>query len=410
MPGSCEQAYKAGVYSLWSRLFSLLIASKFDHSFVYELFKPGILKLENRNINRLIILLVWTLLGIVFSSDKYLSRLTEGEPVTVQEAIAYGMVNWYVFGALSIFVVQLVRRRRLHSGQLLARAPAYILASVVFSVSHTLITHLLWFKRYPLSFFASPELKVHLLWHYRFDVLVFAVVIGVVQAIDHYRAMRRRELESAQLAAQLAQSRLQMLRMQIQPHFLFNTLNTIGALVYEKPDAAHDMIANLSELLRLSLDSSSRQEVTLDEELTFLEHYIEIQKARFRERLQFQLDVAPATREAMVPSMILQPLVENAIQHGIAPYDIRGIVTVSARESNGRLRLEIRDNGGGVSRDGESLSGAGVGLANCRNRLQQLYAKQGAELRIARADDGGTVVSIDIPFRLKVKAEKQEQR
>ncbi len=201
--------------------------------------------------------------------------------------------------------------------------------------------------------------------------------------------------ESEQLQTRLAQAQLQALRLQLNPHFLFNTLNAITALVHTDPHAAERMIMGLSELLRISLGSVGEQEVPLSRELEVLEHYLDIQQVRFADRLQVQYAVAPETERALVPNLLLQPLVENAIKHGIAPRAASGRIVIVARRNNGALLLEVSDDGTGSSNG--TPTGEGVGLRNSRERLRSLY---GDDHRFDAAPQpaGGYRVVIELPF------------
>lgn len=210
-------------------------------------------------------------------------------------------------------------------------------------------------------------------------------------ATMYHRESRDRE----QLEVQLAQAQVQSLKLQLHPHFLFNALNTITALIGQDPGAAERMVSGLSDLLRLSLRHATEQEVPLERELEILQHYLEIQRIRFADRLTVRYDIDDAVRQAMVPNLLLQPLVENAIRHGIAPRAAPGSVLVSARLEGDTLRLTVEDDGVGP---GPSSGGEGIGLRNTRARLERLYGdRQHLELR--GGPDGGFIVRIDIPFR-----------
>ena len=213
-------------------------------------------------------------------------------------------------------------------------------------------------------------------------------------AISYFRQARDRE----QLEARLARAQLQTLKLQLQPHFLFNTLNTITALIGVDPRVAERMVSGLSELLRLSLRNAGEQEVPLSRELELLEHYVEIQQIRFRDRLTVKLEVAPDTMQALVPNFILQPLVENAIRHGIGPRAAPGHVDVRAYRENGSLHLRVADNGVGARARRSEPSGEGIGLGNTKARLEHLYGSEHAFSAQGGAD-GGFVVDIVIPFR-----------
>ena len=221
----------------------------------------------------------------------------------------------------------------------------------------------------------------------------YAGILAFNQAANYSRKYRDREFR-------LQQAQLQVLRMQLHPHFLFNTLNAVSALIHENPKAADRCIAQLSDLLRLSLASGQAEEVPLKEELDFLRKYAEIQRTLLQERLDVSFRVDPGVLDARIPSMVLQPLVENSIRHGIGPLARGGRVEVSARREGDLLRLAVRDDGAGLAAAGASGGGGGggVGLANTRARLARMYGKsQSLELR--EGPGGGAEVSLSIPFR-----------
>ena len=210
-------------------------------------------------------------------------------------------------------------------------------------------------------------------------------------ATMYHRESRDRE----QLEVQLAQAQVQSLKLQLHPHFLFNTLNTITALIGQDPRGAERMVSGLSDLLRLSLRNASEQEVPLERELEILQHYLSIQEIRFADRLTVRYDIGPDVRQALVPNLLLQPLVENAIRHGIAPRAAPGTIVISAHRAEDVLRIVVEDDGVGP---GSSSSGEGIGLRNTRARLERLYGSQ-HRLELTGGREGGFVVRIEIPYR-----------
>jgi sensor histidine kinase YesM len=231
-------------------------------------------------------------------------------------------------------------------------------------------------------------------------ILLLACAGAVATYAAHWQERLSRRFseaarESEELQGRLDQARLQALRLQLQPHFLFNTLNTITALVHRDPPSAERMVTGLSELLRVSLGNAGEQEVRLDRELEVLRHYLDIQLVRFSDRLSVRFDIDPGAREAMVPSLLLQPLVENAIKHGISPRVAAGHLHISVRRHNEKLSLEVGDDGVGT-RGAQALA-EGVGLGNARARLASLYGEQ-HRMEAGPRPEGGFNVKIEIPF------------
>lgn len=234
------------------------------------------------------------------------------------------------------------------------------------------------------------------------DIGLYAAIVGGYYALDNYRQFQLREREAAELAvraqqleAQLAQAQVQALKMQLHPHFLFNTLNAIAVLVREQqgPDAVR-MLTRLSDLLRLTLENGGRQYIPLWQELAWLERYLAIEQVRFGDRLQVSVAVPKALKQALVPALILQPLVENAIRHGIAPTAEAGAITIEATAHDGQLRLTVADDGVGLPATWED----GIGLANTRARLTRSYGSQHA-FSVQRRAEGGTRAEISLPLQ-----------
>ncbi len=241
------------------------------------------------------------------------------------------------------------------------------------------------------------------LWRNKFygqllaSLLLYGAILLVGWMVDSRETLARQQMEAAHLSEQLAKAQLSALRQQIEPHFLFNTLNTIAGLVREgRGENAVDMIAGLSELLRRTLQSSDGQEVALGEELEIVEKYLEIEKARFAERLQVRVEVAEELRGAQVPSLILQPVVENAVKHGIAKRVQGGTIGISATRANGTLELCVKNDGPGFPAGWENER-RGIGLGNVRERLASLYGER-AGLKVGKGESGGTSVRIFLPY------------
>ncbi|HEY0023354.1 MAG TPA: histidine kinase [Longimicrobium sp.] len=229
------------------------------------------------------------------------------------------------------------------------------------------------------------------------NLLIYAALVGVHHALEYHRRLQEREAAAAELRTRLAQAQLQSLRTQLQPHFLFNTLNAVSVLALKgETQAVVRMLSRLSELLRLTLDGAPGQEVTLRRELAMLERYVDIERVRFPDRLEVRVDAAPETYDALVPALLLQPLVENAIRHGIAQTVGAGRVQVRAERRGDRLWMEVRDTGPGFPPAG--VQREGIGLANVSDRLACLYGEEG-RFTLENAPEGGAVVTVEVPFR-----------
>ena len=229
-----------------------------------------------------------------------------------------------------------------------------------------------------------------------FQLPIYFAIVGVAQAFAFYERARERERHAAVLESRLTKARLHGLQMQLNPHFLFNTLNSIASLIHQNPRVADEMIGSLSDFLRLTLKTSDRSEVKLREELEYLDHYLSIEQIRFGERLRVEKQIDPAALDLLVPVLILQPLVENAIKHGIERQIAPGLVRIIAAVSGGRLCLQVSDNGRGLKDSASAEFKEGVGLSNIRARLSEL-AGAAAALELRTAPGGGVVAEIQLP-------------
>jgi len=315
-------------------------------------------------------------------------------------AVIFAAVLWLFFGAFTPLIYALARRFPLQRQGIVRAALAHLAGALVVClgwVSAGLALSLLLDHR-PTD---MPLLRYYvslLLTSLTLCVFLYFAVLACIYALTYYREARDREAQQSRLAAQLAEARLGALRMQLNPHFLFNSLNAITVLVRDRntQDAAR-MLELLSGVLRQVLQSEKRHEVTLAEELRFIEQYLAIEQVRFSDRLQVRWSIEPALRDALVPGFILQPLVENAVRHGVAKRSVPGLIEVVARESDGDLVLSVRDNGPGYS----PASGAGVGLANTRVRIETLFGERG-QFQIVQAEGGGTIATVRFPLRRRL--------
>lgn len=307
---------------------------------------------------------------------------------------------WLVFGALTPIPYLLARwypLRRDAIGRTVLAHLAGALALCIGWASLGVLLALLLNRRPP----QEPLLRYYLSWiltNLPWAVFLYFTVLGCVYAFTYYHEARERESQQARLAAQLAEAKLGALRMQLHPHFLFNSLNAITVLVRDQNTRdASRMLELLSAVLRHVLQSGKRQEVTLDEELVFIEKYLAIEEVRFSDRLQVRWSIELRVGNVLVPEFILQPLVENAIRHGVAKRSEAGIIEITVREEDSNLMLSVRDNGPGY----HPVSDAGVGLANSRARLETLFG-DAAQLQVLNAGGGGTIATVSFPLRRRV--------
>ena len=349
---------------------------------------------QRRWIQWLLGFVFWTLIGLSFAFQFYISSAKAGLEVSWRQAVSYALGDWYVFAVLSIPVIWLARRFDFESGNRARSLAVHLPGSVAFSLTYMVLRA--WIGRWQSeASFAEAFLPLLVkTWH--FNLLIYWVIVAVTFAFNYYRKYRERELRAVELEKRLAQAKLQALQMQLNPHFLFNTLHSISALMHQNVEAADRMITRLSDLLRTALDSSDTQEVTLRQELEFLQRYLEIEQTRFGSRLTVKTDIAPDTLDARVPNLILQPLVENAIRHGIEPHAKPGRVELRAQRDADMLVLEVCDTGAGLGGNGPAEEG--VGLSNTRARLRTLYG-EAHRFELRDAPGGGWRVWLTIPFR-----------
>jgi two-component system, LytTR family, sensor kinase len=347
----------------------------------------------------LVFLAFWTFIGLSFASQFYISSGQFGHGISWRQAVAFSLGDWYVWAVVSLPVIWLARRFPLAGASWKWNLAGHLvfsgLASLVFIVLRAWLGQWQsWMGGQAVPF---PEVFQPLLIKtFHFNLLIYWVIVSVVHALDYYAKYMERERLTAALEHDLVQVRLQALHSQLNPHFLFNTLHAIACLMHKNVDTAERMLVRLSDLLRRSLDSSSSHQISLRQELDFLEHYLEIEQTRFGERLQVIKRIDPEVLNGQVPSFVLQPLVENAIRHGIEPHARAGRIELNARKDSEGLQLEVRDNGNGMP-TGNKLE-EGIGLSNTRARLQHLYPGQ-HQFKLLNQEGGGLLVQILLPFR-----------
>jgi sensor histidine kinase YesM len=365
--------------------------------------ESGITLWARRPFSRILLIwCLWTFIGIVFTLQAYFTSFRSQRPMNFVDALYVQMAWSYLWALATPLVLWLARRIAIERNNWIRGALIHIPLSILLSVAVTAVGHVILFLRWewmagkPFSF---ERLTRFVIGNFSEGIGIYLLIALTGYAFSYYRRYRQGEMRSLKLEAQLSQAQLQALKMQLHPHFLFNTLHSISALLNNQPEAARTMITRLADFLRLTLENSGTQEVTLRKEMEFLRCYLEIERVRFQDRLKTRMEVSPPALDAKVPNLILQPIVENAIRHGIAPRSTAGLIEILAKPQNGNLRIQIRDNGPGLpaNRNSEKIFTKGLGLANTERRLDRLY---GAAHRFDLSNDpeGGLIVTLEIPF------------
>lgn len=348
--------------------------------------------MKNRWARWIAAILLWSTLGFLFALPGLSSS---GWKHVLLDSLA----QWWSWGLVALLILWIDARLPFKENQLGMRILAHLFASVpvtflyfyVVLAMHALLGRGAWAN------LAHPRSLLNpfaLLWSW----LVYWVIFGVHQTFRYYEHYRASELRLERMKRSFSQARLNALRMQLDPHFLFNALNTISSQVERDPRLARTMIEHLGDLLRLSLDSRDKQEIPFAEELAFLEHYLAIQKIRF-ENLRIDIQVTPEVKYALVPCLIVQPLVENAIRHGISRRASGGTVTVTAGRGANQIEIRVLDDGVGLPPGWNLKTSAGMGLSVTRERIVNLHAEGTSKFSVRPRTGGGTEVEISLPLR-----------
>jgi two-component system LytT family sensor kinase len=330
----------------------------------------------------------WSMVAAYFFTREIIMRRIAGEPLNLLDNMK-DYVSWYWWAIFTPVIFWLARKFPIRKD-----LPLHLLLAAVISV---LMVVLYSSQRWMLGLEMSMKIfrQILLGYPYPFDMLTYMGIVGVYEGLGYHKKYLEEELRTAKLRGNLMEAQLYALKMQLHPHFLFNTLNSISELMHEDAEAAEQMLKRLEDFLRITFENAEIQEIPLQQELEFLRNYLDIQQVRFQNRLKVALDIDPQTMKDAVPNLILQPIVENAIRHGIAPRMEAGTIEIRASHKNGSLVLQVED-------DGPGLSGVeyrqGLGITNTRMRLEHLYGKE-CRFQMMNNPYGGLLVSLQIPVR-----------
>jgi two-component system, LytTR family, sensor kinase len=349
--------------------------------------------------------MAWTVVGLVFA----LPRLSAGGDW--RTAVLGSLAQWWSWGLVATLIVGIDRRLPLSDKQLARRVLVHFLLSLPITALHVYVfaavLALVGIEAWSVVFDPRTLLAaLHgmFLWGW----LVYWLIVGAWQAYQYYDRYLSTELRMERLERRFSESRLNALRMQLDPHFLFNALNTISSQVERDPRLARAMIEHLGDLLRLSLESRDRQEIPLAEELAFLDHYLAIQQIRFGDHLTVDMQIHPDVKYAPIPSLVLQPLVENAIRHGLSRRSSGGTVTVSAKRIDNQLEIRVLDDGVGLPPGWAIETSRGLGLPLTRDRIVGLHPDGASHFAVRRRPTGGTEVEIRLPLSAAEQDEEDE--
>ncbi len=353
--------------------------------------------LERRLVRYGLVVTVWTLVGLFFTSQVLFNSLYMEKPMPVGHVLIMQMSICYLWALATPLVLWLSRRFRIDRANWPRRTLLHVVVSVLLVGSMSGVHYAIFLTAFNKTVYLTVFRDLqYILYNLDRQLCIYWLMLLCSHALNYYQSYRRGELRASRLETQLAQSQLEALKMQVHPHFLFNTLHSISALLNRDTEAARRMIARLGDFLRLTLENAGAQEVTLQEEMEFLNGYLEIERIRFRDRLTTLVDVDPSVLDVQVPNLILQPLVEDAMRHAIASQHA-GRIEITAVPRNGCVRIQVIDNGPGLTADTLNQQvGKGVGLANTKARLERLYGSDHL-LELSNGVHGGLVVTLEIP-------------
>ncbi len=365
----------------------------------------NVIRLDGMSMNKqrlnffFIIFSTWIIFGLFLALDMYLFYPFPRQSFNLYNELSWELTLSLIWAFSTPIVIAISRRFPIERKTWIRRVSLHLIVSFTLSffqcLAHGLIRIVI---LHPAFSENTSILRQSLFYNIDKMMMVYFIILFVDHGVSYSRKLKENEVRASKLEAQLMQAQLQALKMQLHPHFLFNTLNAVTTLLHKDPMAAERMIVRLGDLLRFTLEKAGTQLVPLQEEIQFLKSYLEIEQIRFHDRISIVFDVPLDTVDLQVPIFLLQPLVENAIKHGFAPSSAPGKIEIIARRENSALRLLVKDNGAGIRSKTGSGVREGVGISNTKAQLRQLY-NSSFNFELINSENGGTTASISIPLR-----------
>ncbi len=357
--------------------------------------------LENKSVRFFLLMVGWGVIGTLFTLQSYIYRINVGQNITWWELYP-GEVFYFLFwGGCTPLIVRLSRHFRVHKSNWRKNIILQVLIGLLFAVGQRIVYEFIMqnIRATAERPFTWERLTQNVIGFSDYGLFIYIIIVFIDHAKGYYKELIEEQLHATRLKEELTAAQLQALKMQIHPHFLFNSLNTVSVLIQEEPKKAEQTLIMISDLLRLTLKRSESPEIALKDELQYVELYLNIEQVRFGDRLKISIHSEKDTLEAQVPPLILQPLVENAIKHGISQKRGEGIIEIYCERKNGSLSMRVTDNGNGITTMGNTTEG-GIGLSNTTSRLKALYGNN-ANIVLSGGDSGGTTIEIVLPLKIQ---------
>lgn len=356
----------------------------------------------SNKVNWIFFFILLTLFGLACTIQSSIVLIQKNHPeVAYFHNLCFNLFYWWFWLFAIPAIIWLAKKFNFRRGTVFTSSFAHTFSAISIIVIHQLYTsawcNYIFGARLYLPIFKKLIWRIlNLEWIF-VDFVVYCLFVIGYFALEYQRKSSENEVKISQLETRLAQAQLQALKMQVHPHFLFNTMNAISTLILKgEIQKANNMLVLFSEFLRMTLEETGNQKVPLEKELLFIERYLEVEKIRFQDKLNVVYDIHPSTSQLMVPNLVLQPLVENAVKYAIAPKTSNGLISIKSEFTGKKLRIQIQDNGPGIKDVSKISSASGIGLKNTKERLSKLYGDE-AIIRFENLSSGGLLITIDIP-------------